>query len=368
MRRHQTVAVAAAFLAVATACSSSPLQDDTNGAGESSAADDLEVYEKYADMAEPDRTDELVKQAQEEGSLNLYGTSTLGELGQEFTKKYGVETRLFEGSTDEVAARLIQEDKGGKHIADVTDGGATFLNKLDEMGLLGTYESPVRDDLPPEAVGEHWTAQQRYPFVVAYNTDEVDPSEIPDDYLDFADSKWDGKISMELGDYDWYMGVVQHYEASGMSREAVDATLQQIASNAVVVDGHSDQMELLAAGQFAVTLSSYVHHVEELKADGAPIDWAGSGVPPVAPTVMRYEGDALLSQAPHPAAATLFMDFVLGPEVRQELADTYYLPALPEADDPLDGIRVEPLDLDEYAAHSAQWSADYDVLLRNAEH
>jgi iron(III) transport system substrate-binding protein len=354
-----------------SACGNSPLQDDTQVANESGgelAANDLEVYKKFADMDAPDRTDALVEAAKEEGSLNLYGSSSLQDYADAFQEKYGIKTTLYESDTDTAVARLTQEAKAGKYIVDYIDGGSTFLNELDSLGLLGMYESQYRDQVPDDVQGEHWTAQRRQPFVAAYNTDEIDPSEIPDDYLDFADPKWDGKISMELGDYDWYQGLVQYYEAKGMSRDEIDAKFHDIASNAVTADGHSDQAELLAAGQFAVTMSSYVHHIDELKADGAPLEWGGAGDPTVQPIIMRYEGVALMSHAPHPAAATLFMDFVLSPDGVEILKDSYDLPAVPEADDPLQGLNVVRLDLKEYAEHSDRWSHDYDALLRNAEY
>jgi iron(III) transport system substrate-binding protein len=372
MTNSLRAAAAGLLLVGVAACSSSPLKDDTSVANESGgelASDDLEVYTKYADMEEPDRTDALIDAAKEEGSLNLYGTDNLQDAADAFTEEYGIKTTVYEADTDTAVARLTQEAKAGKYIADIIDGGSTLLNELDRLKLLGVYESQYRDRVPDSVQGEHWTADRRQPFVVGYNTDEVDPSEIPDDYLGFADPKWDGKISMELGDYDWYLGLVQYYEAQGMSRDDIDAKMQAIASNAVTADGHSDQAELLAAGQYAVTMSSFVHHIEELKADGAPLSWGGDdGGTVVQPIIMRYEGVALMSHAPHPATATLFMDFLLGPKGTEITKSGFDLPAVPEADDPLDGLNVVLLDLHEYATNGDEWSKEYDALLRNASH
>lgn len=366
-------AVAAGLLLAATAsCSSSPLQDTTaaNESGDELAADDLAVYQKYGGMSEPDRTDELVKEAQDEGSITLYGSSSLEDYAEAFSEKYGIQTNVYDpAEIDSSLARVTQEAKTGKYVADIFQGGSTFLNSLDRAGLLGVYDSKYHDAVPASVhQGEHWTAQRRQVFVAGYNTDAIDPSEIPDDYLDFADPKWDGKISMELGDYDWYMGLVEYYESQGMSRDEIDAKFRDIASNAVAVSSHPDQAELLAAGQFAVTMSSYVHHIDELKADGAPLEWGGAGDPTVQPIIMRYEGLALMSHAPHPAAATLFMDFILGPEGHQILLDGHYLPAVPEPNDPLEGLNVVPLDLHEYASNGDEWAKAYDELLRNADH
>ena len=63
--------------------------------------------------------------------------------------------------------------------------------------------------------------------------------------------------------------------------------------------------QLTAAGEFDVTVNSYLHTVKELMDDGAPLAWE----PAVEPLVSRADGVAIVKDAEHPAAALLFVTF-----------------------------------------------------------
>jgi iron(III) transport system substrate-binding protein len=82
---------------------------------------------------------------------------------------------------------------------------------------------------------------------------------------------------------------------------------------------------------------------------------------------MRYEGIALMAHAPHPAAATLFLDFVLGPEGTELTQKEGQLPAVELPDDPLAGSTVLLIDNDEYVNNGDEWSRSYDEILRDAK-
>jgi len=363
--QKRAIAMAFAVTFVVSGCGS-PLDTTVASSAESGPPAAAEVLAKFSTMAEPQRTEELVKAAQQEGQLNIYGTDDMAELGEAFEAKYGIKTRVYEGDTDVVATRVEQEAKGKRYDVDVLNASDVLANRLEAAGLLGQYGSDLRTEVPDEGKSEFWTGYRRQPFVAAYNTDLVDPADIPSDFLDFADPKWRGRLSMELGDYDWYMGLVMYYESQGMSREEIDEAFRAIASNAGVADGHSSQISALGAGQFAVALSAFIHHVDRMVDDGAPVQWETADKQAVEPIVMRYEAVALASHAPHPAAATLFMDFVLGPDGAGHIEERGTLPAIPLADDPLDGVKVVLLDTEEYATNGAQWANEYDALLRNA--
>lgn len=364
LRRALPCALAAAL--IVSGCGS-PLDDTVASSSSSGAAPAAaEVLSKFSTMEEPERTDELVKAAQAEGQLNIYGTDDMVELGEAFEAEYGIDVNVYEGDTDVVATRILQEAKGNRYDVDVLNASDVLANQLEDAGLLGQYDSAFRQEVPDEGKSEFWTGYRRQPFVVAYNTDLVDPADIPSDFLEFADPKWQGKLSMELGDYDWYMGLIMYYESKGMSRDEIDEKFRAIASNSTIADGHSSQISALGAGQFAVALSAFIHHVDRMVGDGAPVQWETVDKQAVQPVVMRYEAVALASHAPHPAAATLFMDFVLGPDGAGHIEERGTLPAAPLADDPLDGINVVLLDTDEYATNGPKWANEYDALLRGA--
>jgi len=80
--------------------------------------------------------------------------------------------------------------------------------------------------------------------------------------------------------------------------------------------GHVLLAQLVAAGEIPVGLTIYSANAETLKRKGAPIDW----VPIEA--VARPQGLGISRNAPHPAAALLYADFVLSAEEGQKLYES----------------------------------------------
>jgi iron(III) transport system substrate-binding protein len=87
------------------------------------------------------------------------------------------------------------------------------------------------------------------------------------------------------------------------------------------VQGFTHMVNLLAAGEYPIALMSQVTKIEQLKEQGAPVDWASAS--PDFSTIGAY---ALGKAPPHPAAARLFIDFVLSEQGQKVLGRTGKLP------------------------------------------
>src|SRR6185295_10350292 len=74
-------------------------------------------------------------------------------------------------------------------------------------------------------------------------------------------------------------------------------------------DGHTLIAELMAAGEFDVALT-FSEAIERMKRKGAPVEW----VKTLDPIVVSLHPVAIAAGAPHPAAARLFVDFLLSEE------------------------------------------------------
>jgi iron(III) transport system substrate-binding protein len=239
---------------------------------------------------------------------------------------------------------------------------------MNSQGALASYDGPAKAGLRADAKFDGWQAERFNAFVVGWNTDKVKPSEAPKDFTDLADPKWKGRLSMELGDFDWYLAMHTYLtDEKGMSAQAVDALFKKIVSNAKVVNGHTVQGDLLTAGQFDVALSIYSHTVDKAARDGAPVAWR----PNVNPVIIRPNGVAMMADARHPAAALLWMDWVLTPTGGQKvIADATRVPAATDVPGfknpiPADAVNFE-VPQDEVSAHGAEWTKKYDNLIRNA--
>jgi iron(III) transport system substrate-binding protein len=78
--------------------------------------------------------------------------------------------------------------------------------------------------------------------------------------------------------------------------------------------GHSQMVQLLAAGEFPMMAVAFAPRVSVVRAGGAPIDWVA--LPPVFSFPI---GLGLYKAAPHPNAAKLYIDFMLSREIQQEV-------------------------------------------------
>jgi iron(III) transport system substrate-binding protein len=361
-RKYKASMAVAALLGVALALSACGSSDDDNG---ESAAD---VYKKFDGMTGTEREDALIKAAKDEGSLDLYVAATQGEdLGKAFEAKYGIKTNIYLASADEVWQRFTQEQQANRQSTDVIIDSDEYLGSEEGSALLTDYESEVRDDMPEEARGDKFTGVWKGTWVTGYNTDLVSADELPDDLLGFADPKWKGKLAMESTDWDWYMAQFKYYqEKTGMSDEELTDVFDKIAANSVVGKGHTDQAGQLAIGQFAVALSSLTLSLDPLAADGAPVTWGSDTGKVIQPVVVSYTVAGGVANAPHPAAATLFLDFAIGDEGAQVVLDGGGVPARPVENDPLAGVETISTPTDELLAEGQDWTAKYDELLRSA--
>jgi iron(III) transport system substrate-binding protein len=339
------------------------------GSGSTASADAQKTYDKYNSMSSTDRDPLLYKAAKKEGTLEIYGSPNSDDATiAAFKAKYpGIKIKHYGADTEEAEARFEQEEKAGHHTADFIENNESSLVQADAAGLLGSFSSERRDKIPTYGKGTNWTGNRRVAYVAGYNTNLVKAADMPADYLDFGDSKWKGKLSMEIGDWPWYMQLSVYYQQEkGMTGDQVKAAFEKIAKNATAAKGHTQQGTLLAAGQVAVTLSSFGQTIDREIAKKAPVAWGGSGKPAVQPVVVDFTGGAVSKHAPHPAAAMLFMDFTLSDDVIPALAVDSVMPAVPEASDPLQGLTVVYLDPKREKDEAQKWSDEYDEIMRHA--
>jgi iron(III) transport system substrate-binding protein len=338
--------------------------DDDDGGGSDSAAND--VLEKYSGVAAADRRDDLLAAAKAEGNeLVIYGSETSVLLGEAFEQEFGIEVEVFDTEPEAQLVRITQEANAGRHSFDITNNADSNLEVLSESGLLAAYESDLRSALPEGAQGEFWTGNRRQAYIVGYNTDRVNSADLPADYLGFADPKWAGESVMELGSVDWYAALNQYFvDERGMSKEDVDTAFARMAANSRTMRGQSAIAPMLAAGQIGVCLQCFVHHMQDQRdEEGAPVEMAL-----VSPVFVRYDALGMSANAPHPAAAVLFIDWVLKQDGGvQVIIDDGRLPAGEFEGDPLADAEVYSVDLDDFLANREEWTQKYDELLRGQQ-
>jgi iron(III) transport system substrate-binding protein len=377
MRSHVATRTAAAVAVtlVLAACGGAPTASSSSGDGGSGREEsDLavaakEVFDRFNGMSGQERTDELVACAEEEGQLNVYTSNTdMEDLIDVFTDEYDVEVNNYRAGSESVLQRLLQEDEAAYYGADIFETNALELGVADQEGLLYPYEGELRDSVLEQGrQAEGWTATRFNAFVVGWNTDNVKPGEEPTSLEELAEPEWKGRISMEVGDVDWFTALHDYYvEEQGMSEDDYTDLMTRLASNSQVVKGHTVQGELLSAGQFDVGISLYSHTVDKAAAGGAPVAWMPASGEPVQPIVSRPNGIGLVKTATNPCAALLFIDFELtgGQDVFKE---AFRIGSIEGTDNPLSEFETYPVPEEKLLEDPDTWNKAYEDVVANGQ-
>ena len=361
------VAVTAA-LALA-ACGGSPTAsngDDTaKPAGASENSEAVATYERINALSGQERADELKKCAEEEGALSIYTSNTdIDDVVEGFEDEYDVDVSVYRANSESVLQRVLQEQKAKFFGSDVLETNALELNVANKEGFLAPYESELREKVREEGQAENWTATRFNTFVVGWNTNLVKPGEQPKTIEELADPKWKGKLSMEVGDVDWFTALVQHMVKEGKTEEEAVELFKKIAANSKIAKGHTVQGELLSAGQFAVAVSSYSHTIDKAAEKGAPVAWKPAAGEPVQPVVVRPNGIGLMKTATNPCAAMAFVDWELtgGQKVFEE---KFRVGATEEAAKAIADLEVVAVPEQELLENAKKWDDLYAEVIQS---
>ena len=370
----RTAAAVAATLMLA-ACGGTPTASSGGDGGTSREESDLavkaaETYDKFNEMSGQERTDELVACAEEEGQLNVYTSNTdMEDLIDVFSDQYDIEVNNYRAGSESVLQRILQEDEAEYYGADIFETNALELGVADQEGLLYPYKGELRDAVLEQGrQAEGWTATRFNAFVVGWNTDNVKPGEEPKSLEELAEPQWKGRVSMEVGDVDWFTALRDYYvDEQGWSDDEYIDLMTRLASNSQVVKGHTVQGELLAAGQFDVGVSLYSHTVDKAAGeDGAPVAWIPADGQPVQPIVSRPNGIGLVKTATHPCAALLFVDFELtgGQDVFRE---AFRVGSVEGSDNPLSEFETFPVPEEKLLDDPGTWEKAYEDVVANGQ-
>jgi len=330
----------------------------------------LKSLEKQLNKKTKDQREAILRAAAEkDGQVNVYTSlSSLitKPLTSAWTKAYpNVKLNLYRASSEDVTARVISERNAGTHGADVIETNGTNMLIFQHMkNVIVPYtKTPYRAAVPAKFRFDSFTADRLEYFVVAWNTNLVkDP---PRSYRELADPKWKGKIAIEPTDVDWFAGLYEYYTQTRkpkMTKKAADKMFKAIASNAQLIEGHTNEANLLAAGQIQVIVSGHAQSIEQLIKSKAPLAFK----PFVTPVVLRPQGMGVSYRLPHPAAALLFYDWMLKKDGGQQIMlDNGVEPARSDANDADFASNPFTIELDErpIVANYKAWSKKFDQVL-----
>ena len=298
--------------------------------------------------------------ARKEGTLTVYTTIAEKDwptLVKPFESRYGIKVSVWRAGTSDVLHRAVQETAAKRYDADVIHIGSPEMEALAREQVLMPITSPVQNDLQPGSVPQHhqWAATLLSVWVQAYNTRLIKKEDLPKTYKDLLNPRWKGKLGIEGKDEDWFASVVDEL---GGGETGLKFFRDLRATNGLSVrQGHTLLNNLVISGEVPLALNIYNYMPEQAKKKGAPIDWFV-----IEPAIARSNGVGVTRHAPHPNAAMLFYDYLLG-EGQQYFVSMDYVPSNTKIASPLKGVRIRQVNTARSLDESDKWSALFEQIV-----
>jgi putative spermidine/putrescine transport system substrate-binding protein len=309
-RLTRTVLGLAAVSAAVAACAPPPPATDANSSPAASAT-------SAADLG---GMDALVAAAKKEGELNVITLppdwANYGEMIEKFSEKYGIKVNSAEpdGSSQD-AVNAAQQLAGTDRAPDVFDLGASVA--LPNIEMFAPYQVQTWDDIPNDMKdpSAKWVNDYGGFITIGYDANQV-PA--PSTFDDLLDSAYKGKVALN-GDPTQAAaalnGVMAASLGNGGSPDDVAPGVDffnQLHENGnfLPLDPTPATVE---SGQTAVVIAwDYQNAGMAEQFDGSAVDW--HTVVPQGAVVGSYYMQTVNKDAPHPAAARLWEEFVFSDE------------------------------------------------------
>lgn len=185
--------------------------------------------------------------------------SLVAPLLEQFSKDTGIEVEVRYAGTTELAATLLEE--GDNSPADVffaQDAGA--LGALGAEDRLLKLPESVLSLVDPkfQSADGLWVGVSGRARVLVYNTQTLNPEDLPASILELTDSKWKGKIGWAPSNASFQSQVTAMRVALG--EEATTAWLKGILANEPkVYEGNTAVVKDVAAGVIEVGLVNHYY-------------------------------------------------------------------------------------------------------------
>jgi len=269
------------------------------------AASPLKLYEG---LKGKDREQKLSEGAKKEGRVVVYSFTAVDQLQpllEEFHKRYPfIKPEQYRANATGVFNKFATEARAGHTLADVIDISAGEAHTLLQSGLIDSYLSPSREGIPKDFMDEKgfWTAHYHFVLALGFNTQHIKPAEAPKSYEELLNPKWKGRLSLDPADQDLFGALLLHW-----GKEKTLNYFRNLAKlDPRMVTGHTQQANLVGAGEIHMAPWLYGYRPLQLKDEGAPVETV------LFDPVLSNPAYLLLTKgSPHPHAAALFIDWAL---------------------------------------------------------
>ena len=213
-----------------------------------------------------------------------------------------------------ILTKIDTEARAGLFAVDVVGSAPVEIWELKQRGYSAPYLSPELKAFPAGSYDPQgfWSSFEVTPIVLAFNTKLVSQNEAPQSYQDLLQPKWKGKMNMGSDEYAWYSVMLD-----GMGKVKGLEYMKALARQQLHIPGSSSimRLQLMLAGESAITIAARGRRATEYKEKGAPIDYRLLDPYPAEPNALT-----LMRRSSHPHASILFIDWILSEEAQSLMA------------------------------------------------
>jgi iron(III) transport system substrate-binding protein len=259
------------------------------------------------------------------GKLTVYSGRTenlVAPVIEQFETESGIDVEVRYGGTAEMAATIMEE--GVNSPADVffaQDAGA--LGALANEGRLVTLPDSILSQVDAKyrsAVG-NWVGVSGRARTVIYNTDSVQPDELPANVYGLTDPKWQGRVGWapSNGSFQAFVTAMRKLDGDEKTRQWL---LDMIANDVQMYDGNAAIVNAVGAGEIELGLVNHYYLYEFLKEQGESFPAANYFFPEAgAGSIVNVAGVGIVDSAPNPTAAEQFVNYLLSTDAQQFFID-----------------------------------------------
>lgn len=276
----------------------------------------------------PDAATVAAAQA-EGGSLTIYvafNNAAYTNVSQAFMKIYSfahvsVVGSLFAGN---LYTRLAGEQSSGHYVADIAGGCLSLMYPVLQANYTVPYATPQLKDYPAGTTDPNnaWTPTFNVASVIEYNTNLVTAANAPTSIADLAKPQYKGMLTFNnpsgLEDDNALFTILE----PSMGNSSWTQMMKGIAANQPVLTATSSVAENnVNTGQYGIGLATLSGAITAQRA-GAPIAIVYTNPVPIDPCV-----EAIVKNAPHPAMAKLWLQWVASFAGQLTASQTFGLPS-----------------------------------------
>ncbi|MFF5304903.1 ABC transporter substrate-binding protein [Streptomyces sp. NPDC013161] len=312
-----------------SACGAAPTNSSTTADGKNAAT--------ATSVADFGGMDALVKAAKKEGTLHAIALprdwANYGALIDGFTKKYGIkitDENPDGSSQDEINA--VTSRKGQDRAPDVLDLGSSFALSAAQQGLLAPYKVASFDQIPEGQKDPKGQWFNDYGGYISIGCDAKRVKTCPTTFADLLKPQYKGQVALNgnpTKSGSAFGGVYAAALANKGSFDDIQPGLDFFAK--LKKNGNYTPVESTPAtvekGETPISIDwDYLNagYADEFKSKG--VDWKVSI--PGDGQYAQYYSQAINKDAPHPAAARLWQEYLYSAEGQNLWLKGYARPAL----------------------------------------